>query len=78
MNADVVYVSETRIERVAGAAPATVPSEARKGPVLFSVHSEVAARYGVDANPHTSQSITGQCHILYGSRHATQLACRSP
>jgi hypothetical protein len=56
MSAEVVYVSETRIERVAGRLRrAYLPKHDE--PVLFGVHSEVAAHYGVDPDvyaPHTT------------------------
>lgn len=52
----VVYTSQSRIERVKGPLRrAYLP--ANKEPVLFGVHSEVAAHYGVDTavhEPHTT------------------------
>lgn len=57
MSEDVVYVSEGRIERVKGPLRrAYVPSEAE--PVMFGVHSEVAAHYGVDTNIHEPHATT--------------------
>jgi len=57
MNAEVVYVSESHIERVAGPLRrAYLP--AHEGPVLFGVHSEVAAHYGVDPDVHAPKTTT--------------------
>ncbi|MGI9103518.1 MAG: hypothetical protein ACR2IF_13860 [Terriglobales bacterium] len=44
---EVVYVSNTRIERKSGPVRvAQLPGEAQ--PVTFSVHSEIAKHYGLD------------------------------
>ncbi|HJO33470.1 MAG: hypothetical protein QGG60_06260 [Anaerolineales bacterium] len=57
MSIEVVYVSEARIERVAGPLRrAYLP--AHEGPVLFGVHSEVAAHYGVDEDVHAPHTTT--------------------
>jgi len=56
MSDEVVYVSNSRVERIKGALRRTfVPVE--KEPVYFSVHSEIAEHYGVDNNvidPHVT------------------------
>ena len=56
MSSDSVYVSKVRIERVKGPLRrAYLP--ANEEPVLFGVHSQVAAHYGVDTavhEPHTT------------------------
>lgn len=52
MTDDVAYRSRVRVERVRGPLRhATIPAE--RDPVVFGVHSEVAAHYGVapDASP---------------------------
>ncbi|GBC81605.1 hypothetical protein HRbin10_00717 [bacterium HR10] len=57
MNNAVVYRSRVRIERVAGPLRrAYLPAEAQ--PVLFGVHSEVAAHYGVDPRVHEPHATT--------------------
>ncbi|MCA9995662.1 MAG: hypothetical protein KDE56_07945 [Anaerolineales bacterium] len=57
MNDDVVYTSHVRIERVKGPLRrAYLPQEAE--PVLFGVHSEVAAHYGVDTKVHNPHATT--------------------
>ena len=54
---DVVYTSKSRIERVKGPLRrAYLP--ANEDPVLFGVHSEVAAHYGVDTNVHEPHTTT--------------------
>ena len=55
--ADIVYVSKSRIERVAGPVRiAHLPGE--KDPVTFSVHGAIAEHYKMDPSkigePHTS------------------------
>ena len=56
MAAEVAYTSRVGIERVKGPLRrATLPME--PVPVMFGVHSEVAAHYGVDLNvvePHAT------------------------
>jgi hypothetical protein len=55
--AEVVYRSQVRIERVKGPLRrAYLPVEA--DPVLFGVHSEVAAHYGVDPDVHAPHATT--------------------
>ena len=57
MSDPVVYRSHVRIERVKGPLRrAYVPAESE--PVLFGVHSEVAAHYGVDTEVHTPHATT--------------------
>lgn len=57
MSENVVYVSNGRIERIKGPLRrAYVPSES--DPILFGVHSEVAAHYGVDTNVHDPHATT--------------------
>lgn len=57
MSENVVYVSKGRIERVKGPLRrAYVPAESEA--VLFGVHSEVAAHYGVDTNVHEPHATT--------------------
>ena len=47
MNADVVYTSKVRIERIRGPIRrAYLPAE--QEPTIFGVHSEIAEHYGVD------------------------------
>ena len=54
---DVVYQSDSRIERVKGPLRrAFLPVEAE--PVLFGVHSQVAEHYGVDTNVHDPHATT--------------------
>jgi len=53
----VVYRSRVRIERVKGPLRrAYLPAEA--APVLFGVHSEIAAHYGVDPQVHEPHAAT--------------------
>jgi hypothetical protein len=53
----VVYRSQVRIERVKGPLRrAYLPVE--EAPVLFGVHSEVAAHYGVDPDVHAPHATT--------------------
>lgn len=56
MSEKVVYVSNVQVERIKGPLRRTfVPAET--DPFYFSVHSEIAAHYGVDTNavePHTT------------------------
>jgi len=57
MNSAVVYRSRVRIERVAGPLRrAYLPAEAE--PVLFGVHSEVAAHYGARPRVHEPHATT--------------------
>ena len=57
MNAEVVYTSKARIERVKGPLRrAYLP--ALESPILFGVHSEIAEHYGVDPNVHSPQATT--------------------
>lgn len=54
---DVVYQSDSRIERVKGPLRrAFLPIESE--PVLFGVHSQVAEHYGVDTNVHDPHATT--------------------
>lgn len=57
MPEEVVYTSKSRIERVKGPLRrAYLP--ANEEPVLFGVHSEVAAHYGVDTDVHEPHTTT--------------------
>ena len=57
MDHEVVYISKGRIERVKGPLRrAYLPVEAQ--PVLFGVHSEIAAHYGVDPAIHEPHAAT--------------------
>jgi hypothetical protein len=57
MTSEVVYTSNIRIERVKGPLRrAYLPAETE--PVLFGVHSEIAAHYGVDSNVHEPHATT--------------------
>ena len=57
MSEPVVYTSKVRIERVKGPLRrAYLPQEDE--PVLFGVHSEVAAHYGVDPQIHEPHATT--------------------
>jgi hypothetical protein len=57
MNNQVVYISNSRIERIKGPLrKAYLPQV--KDPVKFGVHSEVAEHYGVDPNVHEPQATT--------------------
>lgn len=57
MNNQVVYMSNSRIERIKGPLrKAYLPQV--KDPVKFGVHSEVAEHYGVDPNVHEPQATT--------------------
>ena len=57
MSADIVYTSKSRIERIKGPLRrAYLP--AQEEPVLFGVHSEVAAHYGVDTKVHEPHTTT--------------------
>ena len=57
MEDQVVYVSNSRIERLRGPLRrAYLP--ARDDPVLFGVHSEVAEHYGVDPDVHDPHTTT--------------------
>lgn len=54
---DVVYRSRVRVERVTGPVRrAYLPAEDQ--PVLFGVHSEVAAHYGVPADAYQPHATT--------------------
>ena len=57
MSDDVVYRSQVRIERIKGPfRRAYLPIE--EEPVLFGVHSEVAAHYGVNPDKHDPHATT--------------------
>ena len=57
MSDQVVYTSKVKIERVQGPLRrAYLPQEDE--PVLFGVHSEVAAHYGVDPQIHELHATT--------------------
>jgi hypothetical protein len=57
MNESVIYVSESKIERIRGPLrKAYLPQV--KDPVRFGVHSEVAGHYGVDPDVHEPQATT--------------------
>jgi len=57
MSEDVVYTSRVKIERVKGPLRrAYLPMEDK--PVLFGVHSEIAAHYGVDPQVHEPHAAT--------------------
>lgn len=57
MSAEVVYTSKVKIERVKGPLRRAYLPET-DSPVLFGVHSEVAAYYGVDPKVHSPQATT--------------------
>jgi hypothetical protein len=57
MNDQVVYTSESRIERIKGPLRRAYLPQVKE-PVLFGVHSEIAAHYGVDPNVHAPQATT--------------------
>jgi hypothetical protein len=57
MSDQVVYTSESRIERIKGPLRRAYLPQV-KAPVLFGVHSEIAAHYGVDPNVHAPQATT--------------------
>jgi hypothetical protein len=57
MNDQVVYRSKVKIERIKGPLRrAYLPQEDE--PVLFGVHSEIAAHYGVDPQVHAPHAAT--------------------
>ena len=57
MSDQVVYTSNVKIERIKGPLRrAYLPQEDE--PVLFGVHSEVAAHYGVDTKIHQPHATT--------------------
>jgi uncharacterized OsmC-like protein len=57
MSDQVVYTSNVKIERIKGPLRrAYLPQEDK--PVLFGVHSEIAAHYGVDLQVHTPHATT--------------------
>jgi len=57
MSNDVVYTSSVKIERIKGPLRrAYLPPEDQ--PVLFGVHSEIAAHYGVDPQIHEPHAAT--------------------
>jgi hypothetical protein len=57
MSKQVVYTSRVKIERVKGPLRrAYLPQEDK--PVLFGVHSEIAAHYGVDPQVHEPHAAT--------------------
>ena len=57
MSDQVVYTSESRIERVKGPLRRAYLPQVKE-PVLFGVHSEIAAHYGVDPDVHSPQATT--------------------
>ena len=57
MSDQVVYTSQSRIERIKGPfRRAYLPKV--KEPVLFGVHSEIAEHYGVDPDVHQPHATT--------------------
>ena len=54
---DVVYTSNVKIERVKGPLRRAYLPQA-ESPVMFGVHSEIAAHYGVDPQVHDPQATT--------------------
>lgn len=57
MNDQVVYTSRVKIERIKGPLRrAYLPQEDQS--VLFGVHSEIAAHYGVDPQVHAPHATT--------------------
>ena len=57
MSEDIVYISQVKIERGRGPLRrAYLPMEDE--PVLFGVHSEIAAHYGVDPQAHEPHAAT--------------------
>ncbi len=56
MSDEVIYISKVRVERIKGPLRRTyVPVE--EDPIYFSVHSEIAAHYGIDnqvVEPHVT------------------------
>ncbi len=57
MTDPVVYTSHVRVERIKGPLRrAQLPAESV--PILFGVHSEVAAHYGVDTQIHEPHATT--------------------
>ena len=57
MNESVVYVSESKIERIKGPLRRAYLPQV-KDPVKFGVHSKVAEHYGVDPNLYEPQATT--------------------
>ena len=57
MSDQVVYTSESRIERIKGPLRRAYLPQV-EGPVFFGVHSEIAAHYGVDPNVHAPHATT--------------------
>ena len=57
MSEQVVYTSESRIERVKGPLRRAYLPQVTE-PVLFGVHSEIAAHYGVDPDVHAPHATT--------------------
>lgn len=57
MSDQVVYTSESRIERVKGPLRRAYLPQVKE-PVLFGVHSEIAAHYGVAPDAHPPQATT--------------------
>ena len=57
MTDQVVYTSQSRIERVKGPLRRAYLPE-MESPVMFGVHSEIAERYGVDPDVHSPQAAT--------------------
>ena len=57
MENEIIYISKCRIERIKGPLRrAYLPMEDQ--PVLFGVHSEIAAHYGVDPAVHEPHAAT--------------------
>jgi hypothetical protein len=57
MSDQVVYISQVKIERIKGPLRrAYLPQE--PSPVLFGVHSEIAAHYGIDPKVHPPHAAT--------------------
>jgi hypothetical protein len=57
MSDQVVYISQVKIERIKGPLRrAYLPQE--PSPVLFGVHSEIAAHYGIDPKVHQPHAAT--------------------
>ncbi len=57
MSDQVVYTSKSRIERVKGPLRRAYLPQVKEA-VLFGVHSEIAAHYGVDPDVHAPQATT--------------------
>jgi len=57
MSEQVVYTASARIERIKGPLRRAYLPQV-KDPVLFGMHSEIAAHYGVDSQVHEPQATT--------------------